>query len=72
MQMYWTCKWNGATTFSIMTLNIMTFNIMTLSIKYLFVTLSIMTFSKKDTQDNEIAIILSVFMLSVAIYLLLC
>jgi hypothetical protein len=52
-----------------MTLGIMTFTIKTLSIKGLFVTLSITTFSLNDTQHNST---LSVIMLNVAFYLLLC
>jgi hypothetical protein len=52
----------GATTFIMTTLSIMT-----LGIKGLFVTLSI-----NDIQHNKSVIMLSVFMLSVAIFLLLC
>ncbi len=55
------------TKFSIMKLNITTFSIMTLNINGLFVTLSI-----NDIQHNKSAIVLSVFMLSVMIFLLLC
>ncbi len=63
---------NGATTFSIMTLSIMTlsittFSIMTLSIKGLFITINI-----NNNQHNNTSIMLGVFMLSVAFYLLLC
>jgi hypothetical protein len=42
------------------------------SIKGLFVTLSINDIQQKGTQHNKSAIILSVFMLSVTIYILLC
>ncbi len=49
------------------TFSIMTLSIMTLSIKGSFV-----TFSIKDTQHDKSAIMLSVFMLSVMIFILLC
>ncbi len=55
---------HGAATFSINT-----FSIKTLGIKGLFATLSITTFSINDTQHKST---LSVIMLNVAIYLLLC
>ncbi len=46
-----------------MTLGIITFSIATLSMKGLFVTISS---SRKDTQDNNAAIMLTVTMLSVS------
>jgi hypothetical protein len=56
-----------------MTFSIITFTIITLSIKGLFATLSITTFSINDTwQNNTSATMLSVIMLNVAFYLMLC
>jgi hypothetical protein len=59
----------GATTLSIMTLSISTLSIKTLSIKGLFATLSTATFSINDSQHNSP---LSVLMLNVTFYFLLC
>ncbi len=61
-----------AMTFSITTLSETALSIMTSSIKGLFGTLSINDIQQKNTQHNKSATIPSVFMLSVAIYLLLC
>ncbi len=56
-----------------MTFNTITFSIMTFSKKGLFATLSMMTFSIDDTQHSSTrALMLSVIMLNVTFYLLLC
>ncbi len=66
-------KTSSIMTFGITTISIKTFSIMTFRIKGLFATLSKMTFSINDTQHNSTrAIMLSVIMLNVTFYLLLC
>jgi len=61
------------TTLSINTFSKMTLSKMTLSKKGLFLILSMMAFSINDTQHNSTsAIVLSIIMLNVAFYLLLC